>query len=70
MPSQAFPTRVLGNGRCAMTGTIVRAKAPLRISFAGGGTGFPYYYEQYGGAVLSSTINRYAYVNIHPREDR
>jgi D-glycero-alpha-D-manno-heptose-7-phosphate kinase len=70
MPCQAFPTRVLGNGRRTMTGTIVRAKAPLRISFAGGGTDFPHYYEEHGGAVLSSTINRFAYVNLHPRPDR
>jgi len=40
------------------------------VSFAGGGTDFPHYYEKHGGAVLSSTINRYAYVNLHPRDDR
>jgi D-glycero-alpha-D-manno-heptose-7-phosphate kinase len=70
MPSQAFPLRTLGNGRGAMAGTIVRAKSPLRVSFAGGGTDLPHYYEKHGGAVLSSTINRYAYVNLHPRDDR
>jgi len=53
-----------------MMGTIVRAKSPLRISFAGGGTDLPHYYEEHGGAVLSSTINRYAYVTVYPREDR
>ena len=70
MPSTAFPTRVLGNGRQVMAGTIVRAKSPLRISFVGGGTDLPHYYEEHGGAVLSSTINRYAYVTIYPREDQ
>ena len=52
------------------TGQIVRARAPLRISFAGGGTDIPAYYEQNKGAVLSSTINRYAYVTLYPRNDR
>lgn len=69
MPSDAFPARVLANGRHAMTGDIVRAKAPLRISFAGGGTDFPHYYKEHGGAVLSSTINRYAHVSLRPRDD-
>lgn len=52
------------------TGTIVRARAPLRISFAGGGTDVPQFYETHGGAVLSSTINRYAYVTVYSREDQ
>lgn len=50
-------------------GQIVRAKAPLRISFAGGGTDLPQYYEKNRGAVLSSTINRYAQVSLYPRND-
>ncbi len=49
--------------------TIIRTKAPLRISFAGGGTDLPSYYEEHGGAVLSSTINRYAFVSLSPRDD-
>ncbi len=49
---------------------IIRAKSPLRISFTGGGTDLPSYYEVNPGAVLSSTINRFAYVTLYPREDR
>src|SRR5260370_42155477 len=51
-------------------GMIMRAKAPLRISFSGGGTDLPHWYEEHGGAVFSSTINRYAYATLYPREDR
>jgi D-glycero-alpha-D-manno-heptose-7-phosphate kinase len=49
--------------------TIIRARSPLRISFVGGGTDIPAYFETNGGAVLSSTINRYSHVNLYPRED-
>ncbi len=37
-------------------------RAPVRISFFGGGTDLPSYYEQHGGAVLSASINKYFYV--------
>ena len=37
---------------------------PLRISFAGGGTDFSDFYSKYGGAVLSSSINKYIYVTV------
>jgi D-glycero-alpha-D-manno-heptose-7-phosphate kinase len=50
-------------------GLIIRSKAPLRISFAGGGTDVPPYPEERGGAVLSTTINKYAYATLIPRED-
>jgi D-glycero-alpha-D-manno-heptose-7-phosphate kinase len=47
-----------------------RAKAPLRVSFAGGGTDVAPFPEREGGLVLSATINRYAYGALAPREDR
>ena len=50
--------------------TPVRAAAPLRISFVGGGTDFPHWYEEHGGAVLSSTIDHFVRVTITPRPDR
>jgi len=43
--------------------------APVRISFSGGGTDMPEYYEKYGGAVISTNINHFTYVIINPRHD-
>jgi len=48
---------------------VIRAKAPLRVSFAGGGTDVAPFYLEEGGAVLSSTINRYVYGSLRPRSD-
>ncbi len=47
-------------------GLMVIARAPMRISFAGGGTDLPAYYEQHGGQVLSVSIDKYIYVTIQP----
>jgi D-glycero-alpha-D-manno-heptose-7-phosphate kinase len=44
-------------------------RSPVRISFAGGGTDLPAYYEQFGGAVLSTTINKYFYTILCKRND-
>jgi D-glycero-alpha-D-manno-heptose-7-phosphate kinase len=43
---------------------ILRSKAPLRISFAGGGTDVSPYPEERGGAVLNATIDKYAYATL------
>jgi D-glycero-alpha-D-manno-heptose-7-phosphate kinase len=52
-----------------MDPVTVIARAPLRISFVGGGTDFPHWYREHGGAVLSTTIDHYAEVTLQPRED-
>ena len=43
---------------------IIRSKAPLRVSFAGGGTDVSPYPEEKGGAVLNCTIDKYAYATL------
>lgn len=46
------------------------SRTPVRISFAGGGTDLPSFYEKYGGAVLSTAINKYFYTILTERDDR
>lgn len=48
---------------------IIRSKAPLRISFAGGGTDVSPYPEEKGGAVLNCTIDKFAYATLTSREE-
>lgn len=40
-------------------------QTPFRISFFGGGTDFPAFFNEHGGAVLGTTINRYSYVALN-----
>lgn len=42
---------------------------PTRISFAGGGSDMPEFYEEHGGAVISTAISQFTYSIIHPRKD-
>lgn len=44
-------------------------RSPVRISFGGGGTDLPAYYEEFGGAVLSAAINKYFYTTLGKRTD-
>ncbi len=46
---------------------MIVSRTPLRISFCGGGTDLREYYGKYGGAVLSTAIDKYVYLTASPR---
>lgn len=43
---------------------MIITKTPFRMSFFGGGTDMPAFFNEYGGSVISSTFDKYAYVNV------
>jgi D-glycero-alpha-D-manno-heptose-7-phosphate kinase len=46
---------------------MIVSRTPLRISFVGGGTDLPDFYEEHGGAVVSTTIDKWIHVVVAPR---
>lgn len=48
---------------------MIISRTPFRISFLGGGTDLPSFYNEEEGAVLSTTINKYMYITINDRFD-
>ena len=45
---------------------MIITKTPFRVSFFGGGSDIPDFYREHGGCVLSTSINKYMYISIHP----
>lgn len=43
---------------------MIISKTPFRMSFFGGGTDVPSFFNEYGGAVISTTFDKYCYVNV------
>lgn len=43
---------------------MIITQTPFRMSFFGGGTDFPAFYNEHGGAVISTTFDKYCYVNV------
>lgn len=48
---------------------VIRGRAPLRISFAGGGTDIQNFFEKYGGVVINATIDKYCHATLIKRAD-
>jgi D-glycero-alpha-D-manno-heptose-7-phosphate kinase len=48
---------------------MIITRTPLRISFAGGGSDLPAFYEQEQGAVVSTAIDKYIYITVNPKFD-
>lgn len=49
---------------------MIITRTPFRVSFAGGGSDLPSFYHRHEGCVLSTSINKYMYVSIHPTFNR
>lgn len=47
-------------------GKMIITRTPFRVSFAGGGSDLPSFYKKHGGCVLSTTINKYMHISVHP----
>jgi len=43
---------------------MIMSRTPFRISFFGGGTDYPGWYREHGGAVIGTTINKYCYISF------
>ena len=48
---------------------MIISRTPLRVSFAGGGSDVPAFYRHEPGAVVSTAINRYVYINVNSKFD-
>ncbi len=46
---------------------MIISKTPMRLSFVGGGSDLPSYYREHGGAVLSTSINKFVYLTVNKR---
>ena len=49
---------------------MIISRAPLRISFTGGGTDFPDFYKKFGGAVLSCAIDKYITIKVDKNDEK
>lgn len=48
---------------------MIISRTPLRMSFVGGGSDLPVFYRRFGGAVVSTAIDRYIYIQVNQKFD-
>ena len=60
----ANPTRLTRHARSQVLTSVITA-TPFRVSFFGGGTDFPAYFNQRGGLVLATTVRHFSYVAVN-----
>ena len=48
---------------------MIISRTPLRVSFVGGGSDLPAFYSQEPGAVVSTAINKYIYIDVNRKFD-
>lgn len=49
---------------------MIISQTPVRMSFFGGGTDFPEFFNEHSGAVISTTFNKYCHVNVRPMPEK
>ncbi|HEX4811101.1 MAG TPA: galactokinase [Bryobacteraceae bacterium] len=49
---------------------MIITQTPLRVSFAGGGSDLPAFYRRFGGAVVSTAIDKFVYINVNKKFDQ
>lgn len=49
---------------------MIITRTPFRVSFCGGGSDIESFYSKHGGCVISTSINKYMYITIHPSFQR
>lgn len=45
---------------------MIISRTPFRVSLCGGGSDLPSFYKKHGGCVLSTAIDKYMYISVHP----
>ena len=48
---------------------MIISRTPMRMSFVGGGSDLPAFYERFGGAVVSTSIDQYMYITVNRKFD-
>jgi D-glycero-alpha-D-manno-heptose-7-phosphate kinase len=48
---------------------MIISRTPLRMSFVGGGSDLPSFYRKFGGAVISTAINKFVYITLNEKFD-